>query len=92
VIEGRDIGSVVCPDAEVKVYLDAESGVRVRRRVAERPGSDERALAADLRVRDERDAPQTQPAPDAERIDTTDLTVDEVIERIAALVAARPRA
>ncbi len=92
VIEGRDIGSVVCPDAEVKVYLDADPAVRARRRVAERPESDEDALAADLRVRDQRDAPQTQPAPDAERIDTTDLTVDEVIDRIAAMVATRARA
>jgi cytidylate kinase len=92
VIEGRDIGSVVCPDAEVKVYLDADPAVRARRRLAERPYSDERALAADLRVRDERDAPQTQAAPDAERIDTTQLGIDEVIERIAAIVAARVRA
>jgi cytidylate kinase len=92
VIEGRDIGAVVCPDAELKLYLDADPDVRARRRLAERPDSDERALAADLRVRDERDAPQTQPAPDAERIDTTDLSVEEVIERIAAMVATRARA
>jgi CMP/dCMP kinase len=92
IIEGRDIGSVVCPDAEVKVYLDADPDVRARRRLAERPDSNERALAADLRVRDERDAPQTQPSRDAERIDTTDLSVDEVIERIAAMVATRARA
>jgi cytidylate kinase len=92
VVEGRDIGSVVCPDADVKVYLDADPGVRARRRLLERPESDERALAADLRVRDERDAPQTKPAPDSERIDTTDLAVEDVIERIAALVAARARA
>ena len=92
VIEGRDIGAVVCPDAELKLYLDADPDVRARRRLAERPDADERVLAADLRVRDERDAPQTQPAPDAERIDTTDLSVEEVIERIAALVASRARA
>ena len=92
VIEGRDIGSVVWPDADVKIYLDADPAVRARRRMAERPESDERALAADLRLRDERDAPQTQPAPDAERIDTTDLSVDEVIDRIAAMVASRARA
>jgi cytidylate kinase len=92
VIEGRDIGAVVCPDAELKLYLDADPDVRARRRLAERPDSDERSLAADLRVRDERDAPQTQPAPDAERIDTTDLSVEEVIERIAAMVATRARA
>ena len=92
VIEGRDIGAVVCPDAELKLYLDADPDVRARRRLAERPESDARALAADLRVRDERDAPQTQPAPDAERIDTTALSVEEVIERIAAMVATRARA
>ena len=89
VIEGRDIGAVVCPDADVKVYLDADAAVRARRRIAERPGVAEDALASELRLRDERDAPQTKPAPDAERIDTTNLTVDEVVERIAAMVDAR---
>ena len=91
VIEGRDIGSVVWPEAEVKVYLVADAGERARRRVAERPGLGADALATDLRLRDERDAPQTRPADDAETIDTTQSTVDEVVERIERLVTARVR-
>jgi CMP/dCMP kinase len=92
VIEGRDIGTVVCPEADVKVYLVAEAAERARRRVAERPDIGEEALATDLRLRDQRDATQMQPAPDAETIDTTDLTVEEVVERIEKLLAERKRA
>jgi cytidylate kinase len=88
VIEGRDIGSVVVPDAEVKVFLVADSGERIRRRHADRSGVELERLAADLRERDERDAANTQPAPDAVRLDTTELGVDEVVDRIAALVEA----
>jgi cytidylate kinase len=89
VIEGRDIGSVVVPDAEVKVYLVADEGERARRRLAERPGLGADALATDLRRRDESDAPQMERAEDAELIDTTDLDIDEVVDRIAGLVRAR---
>jgi cytidylate kinase len=89
VIEGRDIGTVVCPDAEVKVYLVADASERARRRRAERPEIGAEALATDLRLRDERDAPQMQSAPDAETIDTTELDVDEVVDRIERLVEAR---
>lgn len=92
VVEGRDIGSVVWPEAEVKVYLVADTVERARRRVAERPGRGTDALATDLRLRDERDSLQLEAAPDAETIDTTDLTVDEVVERIERLVASRARA
>jgi cytidylate kinase len=92
VIEGRDIGTVVCPDAEVKVYLVAEAAERARRRVAERPEIGAEALATDLRLRDERDAAQMQPAPDAETIDTTDLSVEEVVQRIENLINVRVRA
>jgi CMP/dCMP kinase len=92
VIEGRDIGTVVCPEADVKVYLVAEAAERARRRVAERPDIGEEALVTDLRLRDQRDAAQMQPAPDAETIDTTDLTVEEVVDRIEGLVAERARA
>ncbi len=92
VVEGRDIGAVVCPEAEVKVYLEAESGERARRRIEERPGLGADALATDLRLRDERDALQMRPAPDAERIDTTSLGVDEVVERIERMVAAHAQA
>jgi CMP/dCMP kinase len=89
VIEGRDIGTVVCPNAEVKVYLVADADERARRRVAERPEIGAEALATDLRLRDERDAAQMQPAPDAETIDTTELAVEEVVDRIARLIAGR---
>jgi CMP/dCMP kinase len=89
VIEGRDIGSVVAPQAEVKVFLVADESVRARRRGGERPGEAAEALAEDLRKRDERDAVNTQPAPDAVTLDTTDLEVDEVVDRIATLVEER---
>jgi cytidylate kinase len=92
VIEGRDIGTVVCPDADVKVYLVADPGERARRRQADRPEIGAEALATDLRVRDERDAAQMQAAPDAEQIDTTELTIDEVLDRIERLVEARASA
>jgi cytidylate kinase len=89
VIEGRDIGTVVCPMADVKVYLVADAGERARRRTADRPEIGEEALATDLRLRDERDARQMQPAPDAQQIDTTELSIDEVVDRIEQLVLAR---
>jgi CMP/dCMP kinase len=89
VIEGRDIGTVVCPDAEVKVYLVADAAERARRRRAERPEIGAEALATDLRLRDERDAAQMQSAPDAETIDTTELDVGEVVDRIERLVETR---
>jgi cytidylate kinase len=89
VIEGRDIGSVVAPSAEVKVFLVADEGERARRRSADRPGVGVETLADDLRLRDERDAVNTQPADDAVILDTTDLGIDEVVEAIARLVEAR---
>jgi len=89
VIEGRDIGTVVVPDADVKVYLNAEPGVRARRRQAERPDIGGDALATDLRLRDESDSARMHPAEDAHRIDTTDLDVSDVVDRIEQLVRAR---
>ena len=89
VIEGRDIGTVVCPDADVKVYLVADAVERARRRVVDRPEIGEEALATDLRLRDERDAAQMQAAPDAQEIDTTELSIEEVVDRIEQLVLAR---
>ncbi len=91
VIEGRDIGTVVAPGAEVKVYLVADRQERARRRGAERPGIGADALATDLRLRDESDAARMQPAEDAELIDTTDLDVDDVVDRVEALVLLRMR-
>jgi cytidylate kinase len=89
VIEGRDIGTVVAPDADVKIYLNADPVVRAQRRQAERPDIGGDALATDLRLRDESDAARMQPADDAARIDTTQLDVEDVVDRIEELVRAR---
>jgi len=88
VIEGRDIGTVVAPAAEVKVYLVADAKVRAQRRLAERPEIGGDALATDLRMRDESDAARMRPAADACEIDTTSLHVDDVVDRIEELVRA----
>ncbi len=92
VIEGRDIGTVVAPDAAVKVYLVADRDERARRRMAERPGIGADALATDLRKRDEKDADRMQRAEDAQEIDTTNSTVEQVVEQIEALVRQRTTA
>ncbi|HSP70741.1 MAG TPA: (d)CMP kinase [Gaiellaceae bacterium] len=92
VIEGRDIGTVVAPDAAVKVYLVADQTVRALRRQAERPEIGKDALVTDLKERDASDAERMQPAEDAVRIDTTDLAVEDVVERIELLVRAHARA
>jgi cytidylate kinase len=92
VIEGRDIGTVVAPDAEVKVFLVADRDERAKRRIAERPGIGADALATDLRARDEKDAVRMRPADDAQEIDTTHLRVEDVVERIEALVRGRTAA
>ena len=92
VIEGRDIGTVVAPNAEVKIYLVADAAVRAARRQAERPDIGADALATDLKLRDESDRTRMQPADDAEQIDTTKLDVDEVVSRIEELVRARTAA
>jgi cytidylate kinase len=89
VIEGRDIGTVVAPDAEVKVYLNAQRDIRAKRRLAERPEIGADALATDLRLRDQSDAARMRPAEDAIQIDTTDLDVEDVVDQIEELVRAR---
>ncbi len=97
VMEGRDIGSVVFPDALVKIYLDADPRERARRRAAEllRRGLtvDSAAVAADIRKRDESDRTRTASplvqAPDAEFIDTTGMSMEEVEEAILRLVRSR---
>lgn len=89
VIEGRDIGTVVAPDAQVKIYLQADPDIRARRRQAERPDIGADALATDLRARDKLDRERMQPAEDAVLIDTTDLEVDDVVTRIETLVRER---
>jgi cytidylate kinase len=89
VAEGRDIGVVVAPDAEVKVFLFADPAERARRRADEHGADVERVLAAQ-RERDVRDQTEgrtvLEPAPDAVPVDTTTLTVDEVVDQIATLV------
>lgn len=88
VAEGRDIGTVVAPDAAVKVYLTADPAERARRRAAEL-GLDEATVLAEQAIRDERDRTREhsplQPAPGAVVLDTTHMTLPEVVDRIAAL-------
>ena len=86
VMEGRDIGTVVAPGADVKVYLTADEGIRTQRRQSERPDIGADALATDLRLRDESDASRMEPAADAIHIDTTELDVDGVVSLIEDLV------
>ena len=97
VMEGRDIGTVVFPDAEVKIYLDANPEERVRRRFrdicAKGDSISEAQLALQMKERDQRDstrsdAPLSQ-APDAVYLDSTLLSVEEVEEAILRIVRAR---
>ncbi len=90
VVEGRDIGTVVAPDAAVKVYLTADPEARAARRTAELTGADVAATRQDLLRRDRLDsgratAPLTM-ADDARHIDTTPYTLEEVVEQVVALV------
>jgi CMP/dCMP kinase len=88
VVEGRDIATVVAPDAQLKVFLTAQDGERARRRAAEL-GADVAAVSEELAQRDTRDRTREHsplhPAPDAVVLDTTKLTPAQAIERIAAL-------
>jgi CMP/dCMP kinase len=88
VAEGRDIGTVVSPDAALKVFLTAEPRERARRRAAEL-GADQDTVLAEQAMRDERDSTRThsplRPAPGAVTLDTTGLSVLEVVARISAL-------
>jgi cytidylate kinase len=92
VLEGRDIGSVVFPDAELKVYLTASPEVRADRRSQEVTDLDYQTVAADLARRDAldqgREADPLHEADDAVVVDTSELTVDEIVERLAAMLEA----
>lgn len=90
VMEGRDIGTVVFPDAPVKIYLSADSTAREARRVEEREGSDA-DVARQLHARDARDAVVNPfvPAADAVVIDTTSLTPEQTLARALAIVGER---
>lgn len=91
VAEGRDIGGVVAPDAGVKVFLTASEETRARRRSAEMaadPAATAELTRQEQARRDRRDAPQMARAPGATEIDTTDLSLDQVIAAIVALAGA----
>jgi cytidylate kinase len=91
VAEGRDIGTVVAPDAAVKVYLDADPVERARRR-ATQLGVDPATVLAEQTIRDERDRTRTasplQPAPGAVVLDTTGMTEADVVDRVVLLAQA----
>jgi cytidylate kinase len=91
VAEGRDIGTVVAPDAEVKVFLDASPEERARRRATEL-GADASTVLAEQAIRDERDRSREhsplEPAPGAVVLDTTGLSLSEVVGRVVALASA----
>ena len=93
VAEGRDIGTVVFPDADVKFFLDADPGVRAERRARELGESNVESVARGIAARDrddsERPVAPLRVAADALRVDTTPLTLDEVVERLASVVVRR---
>jgi cytidylate kinase len=99
VLDGRDIGTVICPDADVKIYVTASPEVRAHRRAAEYRAQgraiDEAGVLADIRKRDERDqnratAPLRQ-APDAHLLDTTHLDVEAAVAAAIAIVEGARR-
>ena len=97
VLDGRDIGTVVCPDAQVKFYLEATAEVRAERRLCELRSrgveSIESSVLEEIIARDVRDSRRSaaplKPAADASRIDTTALGPDEVFEQAVAIVDSR---
>lgn len=96
VLDGRDIGTVICPDAAVKLYIDAAPAERAQRRHTELLGYGEaislETVAAQLAERDARDAGRTEaplkPAADSHLIDTSNLSIDAVMTRARAIVDA----
>jgi len=93
-MEGRDIGTVVFPEADVKIFLDADRSERARRRLAEMEAIgkqvDAHTVEAEMVERDERDRTRAisplRVADDAIVVDTTELTLDEQVNRIAAII------
>jgi cytidylate kinase len=94
VAEGRDIGTVVAPEAELKVFLTATAEERAQRRALEL-GADAATVLSEQAIRDERDQTREhsplRPAPGAVTLDTTGLTLDEVVRRVAALAYPEER-
>jgi cytidylate kinase len=93
VLDGRDIGTVVCPDAEAKLFVTASDQVRAARRQAELGDQTLSQVLADLKARDARDAERAvapmRPAPDALLLDTTDLSIDAAVAEAIAYVRSR---
>lgn len=95
VMEGRDIGTKVFPDAEVKIFLDAAPEIRGTRRFLQSPAlaAHEASVVAELQARDQRDRTRANsplaPAPDAVQIDSTYLTLDQVLARAVEVIDAR---
>ena len=92
VLDGRDIGTVICPDAEVKLFVTASAEVRAHRRWLE-VGGDEAQVLAEVKARDERDMNRAdaplKPAADSILIDTSSLSIDEAVAQAAAIVRSR---
>jgi CMP/dCMP kinase len=86
VLDGRDIGTVICPEADFKFFITASVEARAKRRQLESPLSDYAAIKADIAARDARDAGRSvaplKPAADAVVIDTSDLTPEQVLAQI----------
>jgi cytidylate kinase len=98
VMEGRDIGTKVFPDADVKIFLDADPVIREQRRIQQQHsrGASAESMATELRERDRRDRTRAnsplEAAPDAALLDSTSLSEDEVLDRIEAIVQLKLRA
>ena len=95
VLDGRDIGTVIAPEAQAKLFVTASAEARAMRRAKEEGGASFDAILADIKTRDERDsgrgaAPLRQ-ADDADLLDTTDLSIGIAVQRAIALVEARIR-
>jgi cytidylate kinase len=96
VLDGRDIGTVICPEAEVKLFVTASDAERARRRHIELTGKGHEVtldeVAQDLRDRDARDSARAtaplKPAEDAVQLDTSSMTIEEATERAIAIVTA----
>lgn len=97
VLDGRDIGTVICPDAELKLFITASDEVRAARRYKELVAAGEKITLAevlqDLRERDDRDSARAtaplKPAADAIVIDTSDMTIDDALAQVIALIKAK---
>ena len=90
VLDGRDIGTVICPEADYKFFITASVDARAKRRALESPSTDIAAIKAEIEARDARDSTRNvaplKPAADAVIIDTSDLSADEVLTRVLSFI------